>query len=242
MGYVYNIDYIIDYDYVDKNNKLTHKGFLKYLCGAATSHADETPYGFKASETTHLAWLVLGWKIEIYRRPKCNEKIHIETWSTGAERVCSYRDFKMYDKKNNLIAIASSKWTLYNLEKASLVRITPEIMETFHSDDTTHVFTEKVSKINVPELECLGTYEYNIMRRDIDTNNHVNNGNYFDIANEVLPEEIYNIDFKNIDVMYKNQALYGDKTISFYYSTGSEHYVVIKSEDLSKTHCIIKLS
>lgn len=242
MGYVFNIDFIIDYDYVDKNNRLTYKGFSKYMCAAATAHSDAVGYGLKAYAQTHLSWLLLGWKMEIYDRPACNEKIHIETWSAGAEKVCSYRDYKIYDKNNNLIAIASSKWALYNLETASLVKITPEIMEAFHNDENTHVFSEKVSKVTVPKLDCLNTYNYSIMRRDIDTNQHVNNGKYFDIAEEVLPEEIFDTDFKNVDVMYKTQALHGDKTTAFYYSTGAEHYVVIKSEDLSKLHCVIKLS
>ena len=34
MGYHFERDFIIDYDYVDKKNKLTYKGFLKYLRGA----------------------------------------------------------------------------------------------------------------------------------------------------------------------------------------------------------------
>lgn len=81
------------------------------------------------------------------------------------------------------------------------------------------------------------------MRRDIDTNNHVHNSNYLEIANELLPEDIYeNTEFKDIEIMYKHEAVYGDKTKSFYYNENNIHYIVIKSEDLSKIHCIIKFS
>ena len=31
MGYIFKTDFVVDYDCVDKNNKLTYKGFLKYL-------------------------------------------------------------------------------------------------------------------------------------------------------------------------------------------------------------------
>lgn len=199
-------------------------------------------YGLEDFDKTHLVWLVLGWKLEIYRRPETNETIHVETWSAGAERVCSYRDYKLYDDSNNLIAIATSKWALYNLVDSALTRITPEIMEAYNTNPDVHVFDEKINKITVPELPCLGTYDYTIMRRDIDTNNHVHNSNYLEIANEVLPEDVYETEFKNVEIMYKNQAFYCDKTTSFYYSLNNEHYVVIKSADLSKLHCIIKLS
>ena len=242
MKYAFHIDFIINYDYVDKYNRLTNKGFARYLCAAATAHFDEAGYGLKDYPQTGLVWLLLGWKIKIYSRPAYNQKIHIETWSSGAEKVCSYRDYKMYDENNNLIAIASSKWALYNLEGTTLARITPEIMESFHNNENEHVFSEKVSKITVPKLDCLNTYNYSIMRCDIDTNQHVNNGKYFDIAEEVLPEEIFNMPLDNIEVLYKTQAMYGDSVTSFYYSNVQEHYVVIKSQDESKVHCVFKLT
>lgn len=180
--------------------------------------------------------------MQIYRRPASNEKIHIETWSAGAERVCSFRDYKLYDENNNLIAIATSKWALYNLPEAHLSKITPEILEAYKTTDE-HVFENVNYKLSVPDTQYLNTYDYAIMRRDIDTNHHVHNSNYFDIANELLPEEVYkNTEFSNVEIMYKNQAIYGDKTKSFYYQVGEDHYIVIKSEDLRKLHCIIKLS
>ena len=199
-------------------------------------------YGIKDFERTHLVWLVLFWKLKIYRRPESEEKIHIETWSAGSERVCSYRDYKLYDENNNLIAIATSKWALYNLPEAHLAKITPELLEAYQPTDE-HVFENTLYKLAVPNATYLATYDYTVMRRDIDTNHHVHNSNYLDIANEVLPEDVYrNVESSNVEIMYKNQAIYGDKTKSFYYQVGSEHYVVIRSEDLSKLHCIIKLS
>ena len=189
-----------------------------------------------------MVWLVLNWKLQVYRRPASQEKIHIVTWSAGAEKVCSYRDYELYDENNNLIAIATSKWALFNLKDGSLAKITPEIIEAYKTTDE-HVFNEKIAKLREPDLPCLGTYDYTIMRRDIDTNNHVHNSNYLEIANELLPEDIYeNTEFKDIEIMYKHEAVYGDKTKSFYYNEDNVHYIVIKSEDLSKIHCIIKFS
>lgn len=242
MAYYFNTDFVIDYDCVDKNNKLTYKGFLKYLREAGSQHSDEAGYGLKDFEKTHLVWLVLNWKLKIYRRPASNEKIHIVTWSAGTERVCSYRDYKIFDENNKLIAIATSKWALYDLIKGSLTRITPEIIEAYHTFDE-HIFENVNFKLTEPNIPYLATYDYTVMRRDIDTNNHVHNSNYLDIANEVLPEDVYeNMNFENVEVMYKNQAIYGDKTKSFYYNHENEHIIVIRSADLKKLHCIIKLS
>lgn len=242
MSYYFNTDFVIDYDYVDKTNKLTYKGFLKYLCDAGSRHSDEAGYGLKDFNRTHLVWLVLNWKLKIYKRPLSNEKIHITTWSSGADRVCSYRDYKMFNENNELICIATSKWALYDLVKGSLAKITSELIEAYHTTDE-HIFENVNFKLREPDSSYISTYDYNIMRRDIDTNNHVHNSNYLDIVNEVLPENIYeNLSFENIEVMYKSQALYGNSVKAFYYDCGNEHIIVIKSEDLKKLHCIIKLS
>lgn len=235
-------DFVIDYDFVDKNNKLTNKGFLKYLCDAGSKHSNEAGYGLNDFEKTHLVWLVLNWKIEIYRRPKTDEKIHLITWSSGAEKVCSYRDYKMFDEQNNLIAIATSKWALFDLVKGSLAKVTKEITDAYNTRED-RVFDENNFKLVEPNSEVLNEYLYKIMRRDIDTNKHVHNTNYLDIANEVLPEDIYeNVDFKHVEVMYKHQALLGDTLKVSYFKSEYEHIIVIKNSTNGKLNCIIKLS
>lgn len=242
MGYIHKVDFNIDYEYVDKHNKLTYKGFLKYLQDAATMHSNHIGYSFENLIQHGLAWLVLGWKIEIYKRPGTDEKIHVETWSTGFEKVSSCRDYKIFNSQKELIAIASSKWVLYDLKKGSLARITEEFASPYHPHYE-HVFGEQIEKISEPSSEATNTYNYAIMRRDIDTNNHVHNTNYLDIAIEALPEEKYkNMNYTTVEIMYKKQALLGDKTTAMYHHEEDGDYIVIKSEDLKKLHCIVKFA
>lgn len=242
MGYICKADFVVDYEYVDKYDKLTYKGFLRYLLDAGSKHSDIAGYGLKDVPKTGLVWLVLGWKLKIFDRPLSDSVIHVETWSAGSEKVCSYRDYKVYNDKNELIAIATSKWVLFNKNTNSITRITEEIVSAYSPIDE-HVFDETIPKLAEPSGEVCNTYNYTIMRRDIDTNNHVHNTNYLDIALECLPQETYeNMNYGMVEIMYKKQALLGDKTSSFYYHEDDGDYVVIKSEDLSKLHCIVKFS
>ena len=242
MGFICKNDYKVEYDYVDKNNELTYKGFLKYLVDAGGKHSDIAGYGLNDVPRTSLVWLVLNWKLKIFKRPAYDEIIHVETWSAGADRICCYRDYKIYNDKNELIAIATSKWILYNIQTKSIARITDEVLSAYDPHDE-HVFDAPISKLVEPDGDCVSTFNYKIMRRDIDTNNHVHNTNYLDIALECLPQDVYeNLNYTIIEIMYKHQALLGDKTKSLYYHKDDEDYVVIKSEDLSKLHCIVKFA
>ena len=80
-------------------------------------------------------------------------------------------------------------------------------------------------------------------KRDIDTNNHVNNLYYLDYALEALPEEVYNkFKFPNVEIMYKHEAKLGD-TLSIFYSEIEKNSFVItvKDKEGKNLHAIVKL-
>ena len=101
-----------------------------------------------------------------------------------------------------------------------------------------NVFNVKmVEKFKEPENDKLAD-EYTVLKRDIDSNHHVNNLNYLDFAYEVLPE---NIDFKNVEIMYKNEARLGD-ILQFYYTVENNcSTITIRTKDSNKLNCIIRL-
>lgn len=241
MGYV-NYDIFVRYEDVDKNNRLTIKGLLKYLVDAASKHSDLAGYGLNDIPKTHTAWLILDWKLNISYYPHSGENIHIRTWIRNNSKLYSFRDFEVLDNTGSRIAIGSSKWVLVNYDTKAISKISPEIIESYGPVNNM-IFTEEIEKLNEPKGEFSNRFDYTILRRDLDTNNHVNNLNYIDFALESLPMEIYESNsFKEINIMYKKQCLLGDKISCLYYhNENKEHIVVIKSEDFSILHSIIKL-
>ena len=141
------------------------------------------------------------------------------------------------------IAIASSKWVLINTDTKAIAKVTPDIISAYGPVDA-KVFDDEIKKLKEPEEPYTRRFDYTILRRDLDTNKHVNNLNYVDFALETLPEEVYETTtFHNIEVMYKKQCILGDK-ISCLYTLDSEgkHVITMKSDDLENLHAIIVLS
>lgn len=240
MGII-NMDISVRYEDVDKNNHLTLKGFLKYLMDCASIHSNIAGYGIDDIPKTHLAWLILDWKFQILRYPKTGECIHIDTWTRGNNKLYSFRDFEVTDKAGKRIAICSSKWVLVNYETKAITKISQDIHDSYGPVDKM-VFDCEIEKLKEPQTEILRRFDYTVLRRDLDTNNHVNNLNYIDFAIEALPNDVYeNNVFKDVNVMYKKQCLLGDK-IACLYTTNEigEHFVVIKSSDLQTLHAIVK--
>lgn len=242
MGFV-NLDFHVRYEDVDKNNHLTLKGFLKYFLTAGTAHSDIAGYGLNDIPNNHVTWLTLNWKLQVFQYPKTDENIHIRTWCRNCNKLYVYRDYEMIDNTGNRIAICSSKWVLINTDTKKIAQITDKIIQDYGPVEIS-VFNNEITKLSEPTTEILNRFDYTILRRDLDTNNHVNNLNYVDFALEALPNDIYeNANFTNLEVMYKKQCLLGDKIACLYTCVENDkHTISIKSKDLSTLHAIITLN
>lgn len=239
---IYSHKLTINFSDVNQNNQLSNKGILRLMQEVAGIHSGTLGYGVNDVPKTGLAWLLLNWKLKVFSRPNTNAELTINTWTRSENPLFSYRDFEVYDTNNNLIAIATSKWVLFNVNKKSITKLTPEIKEKYACIDKFAFENSFNEKLKEPQnLEFV--MDYTIQRRDIDTNHHVNNLNYLDYAYEALPEDVYfNINFSNVEIMYKHEAKLGD-TISVFYSNTEEnnHIISIKDKEGKKLHAIVNL-
>ena len=78
-------EYTVRLSEIGKGNKVTNKAILSYLEDMGGNHSNIAGYGINEIENTHLSWILLGWKLQVIRRPKYAEKIHIKTWSKGVD-------------------------------------------------------------------------------------------------------------------------------------------------------------
>ena len=167
--------------------------------------------------------------------------IKVVTWSRTANKFFTYRDFEIYSN-GELVAIASSKWTLINIEKRKMTRITEDIIDKYKPEDR-HVFDNPdIDKLEVPE-KFTSEVEYTVIRKDIDINKHMHNLYYLDLAYEALPEDVYQEDrpFDNVRIMYKKEIMFGDTVKCQYVKEKNKHIVVIKSQDEKKLHAVIEV-
>lgn len=239
---IYSYNLKVDFSDVGENNRLSNKGILRIMQEVAGLNSDAKGYGLNDTPKTGLAWLILNWKLKVFSRPKWNTNLTIKTWTRSSNPLFSYRDLEIHDDKNNLIAIATSKWILFDVNKKSITKLPQEVQESFNCIDKS-VFSEKIKeKLKEPESSKL-ILKYKIQRRDIDTNHHVNNLNYLDYAYEALPEGVYsNMNFSNIEIMYKHEAKLGDTLSIFYSHTEDDEYVVtIKDKEADIIHAIVRL-
>ncbi len=224
------------------NYKVTNTALLSYLEDAGGVHSNLVGYGLKDIPKVKRSWVLLGWKIKLFERPIYGDKIIIKTWSRGIDKLYAYRDFEILNEARKVIGIATSKWVLLDVEKLKITRITQEVMDAYTIENVQVFETFDLEKISEPE-SFIDSTSFMVNRSLIDVNNHLHNIYFMDIANEVLPMEIYrNAEWNDIRMMYKKEIKLGDIVKVFYQVENGEHVITIKSEDEKKLHAVIKLS
>ena len=237
---IFEKEYTVGNRDIENSKKATNKAIMKYLENIACSHSDMVGYGINTIEQTGVAWVLLDWKYKIIERPKYGQNIKIKTWSRKMEKCSAYRDFQIFDENENILAIATTKWVLIDTNTGKIQRIPEEFIIKYQSEPERSVFYEEIEKIQEVEEEE-NSIQIKIRRTDLDINNHVNNLNYLDLAYEVLPDEVYNKEIKNIRITYKHQIVPGETVNVAYTKKENKNIITIKTEDKAKLHAIVEL-
>ncbi len=228
---------------IGRSNKITNYGILAFLEDVASLHSDSVGYGVKDIETKKRAWLLMDWNLNVKQRPGFGEELKVKTWAVSPEKISyhTYRAFEVFDKNDNIVATAISKWVFFDTEAKKICKVDDEILSLYNPEAVSQEEIEKIDRLKEQE-NISSISEYKIRRSDIDVNNHMHNLNYLNLAYEALPNEIYNgEELNNVHIMYKHQIRPDASVKCFYSYDGNSHFVVIKSEDEKVLHSIIKL-
>ena len=203
MG-IYEEHFRIRYSEVDLNNEITPISIMQYFQEIGCLHSNYLGMGINP----HAAWIIIQWKVKIFSKVNWNDEILIKTWPSGIQGPYCFRDYEMY-KGEELIAIGTSKWVLTDIVEQKILRINDDIAKKFKPVDN-HVFKSEFLKMKQNEnYENLEKYIVSI--KEIDTNQHVNNIKYIEIA-----EKFYNEKINYIEVMYKHAGRLGDELDCYY--------------------------
>lgn len=232
-------DFFVGLSDVGFENKLTNRSLLAYCENIAGLHSDIAGLGLLDTPKTRKGWVLLNWKVEFFERPLYGTELKIRTWSKGNDRLYAYRDFEIMNKDGKLLGIVTSRWVLIDLDEKHFVKLTDIPIEKLYSKEDKSVFDTNFPKAIEP-TNYTKSCEITVTNDLIDSNEHVHNLNYINFANHLLEIETEN-NCPNLEIMYKKETKAGEKIKCFYAYENDIHYVVIKTEDESNIHAIIKL-
>lgn len=159
------------------------------------------------------AWVLVHWQIVVDRYPSLCEPIAVGTFATSFRGVQGMRSFYLRDESGRLIVRGNSAWAFMDLERGRPARPSTDHVEPYGTAEPFELPAES-RHIPVPEQLEPGT-PLTVGPSLIDTNEHVNNCHYVQMALEQLPLEripgaVRERGVREVRADYRRAAVLGD--------------------------------
>ena len=222
----YSFNSRIRYSEVGADYNLTMLSLLDYFQDASIFNSEAVGRDFRVLDRENRAWFLSSWQIVVDRYPSFGETVTISTWPYDFRNVFGDRNFLMTDENGNRLAWANSIWVYTDTSNGRAVRV-PQ------SEHEAYQFSERLDMDYAPRkirTEGKGRKEASVlvMKHHLDTNNHVNNGQYVLIAAECLPD---GLQIAQMRAEYKHPAVLDDIIVPEVFENGGVYTVVLRSED-----------
>jgi len=216
----------IRYSECDASRRLSPEALLNYFQDCSTFQSETIGAGFEYLGPKNLVWVLASWQIVIHRLPCLMEEVVIGTLPYDFKGFLGYRNFLMKTKAGELLATANSLWTLLNTETMKPSVPAEEHLSMYQVEERLDMeyAGRKIVVGNGGEVR-----ESVVVRKQhLDSNNHVNNGQYINIAGDYLPE---GFDIGQIRAEYKKQAHLHDILVPYVVTETDKVTVSLRDED-----------
>jgi medium-chain acyl-[acyl-carrier-protein] hydrolase len=210
----FNLDFRIGFNGLLPNNEASLHALMDCVQETSLMHTHSICGAMDYYDKMNLVWVLTHWQVEIYAVPKLGDYINISTWPVGFKGYFGTRGYEAKNTNGNTILAANSNWIL--LDRNSLKPVRPAEFVTTKYGANFDFPLEK--DFTLPSLSDnagfvhLSTHSYIPTRRDMDTNNHVNNISYLKWLYDFIPETLYrNYHPSSLKVAYKKETLPGDE-------------------------------
>lgn len=205
----------VSYRDVDRAEVLLLPGVFRFLQEAAILHANQFNTGTHAMQFRGETWVLNRMAVAIHRYARFEEMLRIETWSSGIKTFKGYRDFRVFDARDQLVIEGSSLWLYLNVKSKSIVRVPQDVAAGFPSHAGT-VFCPELETLDLAAPDATAASEHAITLRyaDVDVNEHVNNTAYLDLVQTALARAGLSPHPTNLRIKYAKAIPAGTDTVN----------------------------
>ncbi len=223
---MYTFDSRIRYSETDSEGRLTMASLINYFQDCSTFQSEDLGLGVEKLKEMHLVWVLSSWQIVVERYPALGERVAVGTLPYGLKGFLGYRNFCMMDEKGAFLAKANSLWSLLDTRTNKPSAIPQIMMEGYRLE-------EKLEMEYMPRRIAIppdGAHRESVVvkQHHLDTNHHVNNQQFIDIAMDYLPEGFA---IRQVRAEYKRQAFLGDVLVPRVAQTAENVWVTLENQE-----------
>lgn len=222
---MYSFSTRVRYSEVNSDLSLSFPAIINYFQDCSIFHSEDLGIGIDFLKNEQRVWLLNSWQIEILRMPRYGEHLRVNTWPYDFKSMFGYRNFTLTDEEGNVLVVANSIWVFADTSTGRPVKPAPDYAARYPLDPP-YPMEYAPRKIDIPtELTPFDAIEVNVSH--LDSNHHVNNGQYVAMASSLLSDN----DYKSLRVEYKKSAQLGDTIYPHISRTATLCTVILADKD-----------
>ena len=197
---------------VDYRGRVSPVALLNYLQDAAAEHAYQLGVAVTMLQSQGLTWVLSRSHLKLFHSPGVGEVLRVRTWPSRRDLRFTCREFEIYDRKENLVALATSSWAVLDLTTRRPVPLDSSL-PIYPLDQRRALDDDFASLTRLEKVDRELSFRVRLM--DMDLNRHVNNAVYAAWALEVVPAQVMEeYRLVELEIAFRAEARYGDSIIS----------------------------
>ncbi|MCI8938030.1 MAG: acyl-[acyl-carrier-protein] thioesterase [Lachnospiraceae bacterium] len=226
----------IRYSELDETGRLRLESLLDYFQDCSTFHSEDIGLGVDYLRERNMVWVMSSWQIVAERFPKLGEMVTVGTAPYEFKGFVGFRNFLMTDEGGARLACANTIWSLLDTRTGKPVRPTEEMMKGYTLEPRLDM-DYAPRRIQVPK-EMERQDDVQIRTHHLDTNHHVNNGQFVRIALDSLQKSCR---VRQLRAEYKKQVMLGDVLTPYTKETEDGSYVIVLKDAEENVCCTVEL-
>lgn len=223
---MYIFDSRVRYSEASYTGELTIESLLDYFQDVSTFHSEDLGVGMDYLKEQNMAWVLSSWQIQVKRYPKIGELIQACTYPYEFKGFFGMRNFLLKTPAGEVLACANSIWTLLDTEKMVPTKPTSRMLESYVLEEK-YPMEYAGRKIALPG-EGEEKESVTVIKEHLDTNRHVNNGQYVRIAKSFL-DDSYKV--TELRAEYRKSAKLGDVMYPVLYKEDNRQTISLNDEN-----------
>lgn len=206
---MFSKEYHFKYSDLDSRGCVKLSTVIDLLQDVSILHSAEVGYDLAKMQEISLAMLLRGWRIKLSE--PLNHSLPAE-FRTGIMKVQRCDVMRKYEilQEGRVKGIATAGWFSFDTDKKTIIRVPEEINSTYDTIDEPDNGFPLARLRPQDDMEFAG--EFTVTKRDLDTNNHMNNVKSVEAALDWFPDEN---DFTELQVVYVKELRKGDRVSVF---------------------------
>ncbi|MFA9465990.1 MAG: acyl-[acyl-carrier-protein] thioesterase [Velocimicrobium sp.] len=233
---MYQFNSRVRYSEIGPDKHLTLPAIINYFQDCSTFHSEAIGVGLDFLEKEKRAWILNSWQIVVEKYPYLGDSLTICTWAHEFKGAYGNRNFLLKDEHGNPFAYANSLWIYMDTENSRMLRIPQEVALPYGYEPK-YPMNYAPRKISLPS-----TFEvkdpFSVVASNIDTNNHVNNEQYIQMAATYLPKDFI---ISQMRAEYRSSAILGDIIVPNIYCK-DDIFIVTLRDTSNSIYAIIEFT